>query len=90
MVQILQKSDASQAYDDDELSEGEIDEYEDDEEGGDPEDGWNLRKCSAAALDVLASVFHRPVFEITLPYLKENIRHTEWPNRKQLFSLLVQ
>jgi len=76
------KSDASQAYDDDELSEGEIDEYEDDEEGGDPEDGWNLRKCSAAALDVLASVFHRPVFEITLPYLKENIRHTEWPNRE--------
>lgn len=74
--------DAPQTYDDDNLSEGEVDESDDDEEGGDPEDRWNLRKCSAAALDVLASVFHRPVFEITLPYLKENIRHQEWPNRE--------
>ncbi len=68
--------------DDDALSEGEIDDDDDDEEGGDPEDRWNLRKCSAATLDVLATVFHRPVFEITLPYLKENLRHDEWPNRE--------
>ncbi|KAI9814214.1 MAG: hypothetical protein M1827_003380 [Pycnora praestabilis] len=69
-------------YDEDELSEGEIEEYEDEEEGADPEDRWNLRKCSAAALDVLASVFHAPVFEVTLPYLMENLRHEEWPNRE--------
>ena len=66
---------------DDELEEGEL-EGDDDEEGGDPEEQWNLRKCSAAALDVLASVFHEPVFEVTLPYLKQNLNHAEWPNRE--------
>ena len=67
---------------DDALSEGEIEEAEEDDDDGDPEDRWNLRKCSAAALDVLASVFHQPVFDITLPYLKENLRHRDWPNRE--------
>ncbi|KAF2087120.1 ARM repeat-containing protein [Saccharata proteae CBS 121410] len=68
---------------DDDLSEGEIEDYDDDDEAGmDPEEQWNLRKCSAAALDVLASVFGGPVFEVTLPYLKENLVHHEWPNRE--------
>jgi len=67
--------------DDDNLSEGEI-EDEDEDSGGDVEEQWNLRKCSAAALDVLASTFHASVFNIALPYLKENLRHQEWPNRE--------
>ncbi|KAF2874044.1 transportin-2 [Massariosphaeria phaeospora] len=68
--------------DDDELSDGEIDDDDDDDTSGNPEEQWNLRKCSAAALDVLASVFHGPVFEATLPYLTENLNHAEWPNRE--------
>ncbi|KAL8715531.1 MAG: hypothetical protein Q9220_000867 [cf. Caloplaca sp. 1 TL-2023] len=67
---------------DDELSEGEIEEADDDEGAGDTEDRWNLRKCSAAALDVLASNFHGAVFSVTLPYLTENLRHPDWPNRE--------
>ncbi|KAF2641987.1 ARM repeat-containing protein [Massarina eburnea CBS 473.64] len=69
---------------DDNLSDGEIEDYDDDGDsiGDDPEDQWNLRKCSAAALDVLASVFHEPVFRATLPYLTENLNHAEWPNRE--------
>ena len=67
--------------DDDGLSEGEIEEFGD-EGGGDPEDEWNLRKCSAAALDVLATFFHKPVFDVTLPYLKDNLNHHDWPNRE--------
>jgi transportin-1 len=67
---------------DDDLSDGEIDELDDDDEYGDPEEMWNLRKCSAAALDVLASVFHEAVFEATLPYLHVNLNHAEWPNRE--------
>jgi transportin-1 len=67
---------------DDDLSEGEIDDFDDDDEFGDPEEQWNLRKCSAAALDVLASVFHEAVFEATLPYLTNNLNHAEWPNRE--------
>lgn len=68
------------AADSDALSEGEIE--EDDEGGADLEERWNLRKCSAAALDVLASTFHQPVFAVTLPYLKDNLRHNDWPNRE--------
>lgn len=64
---------------DDDLSEGEI---EDSEFGDGPEDEWTLRKCSAAALDVFANVYHRPIFEIILPYLKETLRHEQWPNRE--------
>ncbi|KAI9669178.1 MAG: hypothetical protein M1829_005179 [Trizodia sp. TS-e1964] len=70
------------AFEEDELSEGEIDEYGDDDGSGDPEDRWNLRKCSAAALDVLSSVFHEPVFEAILPYLKDNLRHPDWQFRE--------
>lgn len=67
--------------DDGDLSEGEVEE-EDEDSGADIEEQWNLRKCSAAALDVLASTFHASVFNIALPYLKENLRHQEWPNRE--------
>lgn len=73
---------AAYAYEDDDLSEGEIEEYLNTEDGDDPESQWNLRKCSAAALDVLAGVFHEAVFEATLPYLKSNLQHSEWPNRE--------
>ena len=66
----------------DELSDGEIDELSDEEGDEDPQDQWNLRKCSAAALDVLASVYHQPIFDIILPYLKENLRSEQWPYRE--------
>lgn len=65
----------------DNLSEGEIEES-DDGSTGNSEDRWNLRKCSAAALDVLASHFHGAVFAVTLPYLTANLRHQEWTNRE--------
>jgi transportin-1 len=73
---------SSTGINDDDLSDGEIDDFDDDDSIGNPEEQWNLRKCSAAALDVLASVFHEPVFEATLPYLMQNLSHTEWPNRE--------
>ncbi|RDW83352.1 ARM repeat-containing protein [Coleophoma crateriformis] len=68
---------------DDNLDEGEIEEFDDDEDDdGNPEDRWNLRKCSAAALDVFATDFRDPVFETILPYLMKNLRHEEWPYRE--------
>ena len=47
----------------------------DDDDGiGDDDDSslsdWNLRKCSAAALDVLASVFRNELLPVLLPILK--------------------
>jgi transportin-1 len=69
--------------DPEDLDEGEIEEdYDDDDEDGDPEDRWNLRKCSAAALDVFATDFGGPVFETILPYLMTNLKHEEWQYRE--------
>jgi len=67
--------------DDDGLSEGEIEEDDDNGEE-DVEESWNLRRCSAATLDVLASNFHDTIFTITLPYLTNNLRHHDWPYRE--------
>lgn len=39
---------------------------------------WNLRKCSAAALDVLSCVFHETLLPVLLPILKENLVSTNW------------
>ncbi len=45
-----------------------------DDDDGDDDDSalsdWNLRKCSAAALDVLASVFRNDLLPVLLPILK--------------------
>ena len=65
----------------DDLDEGEIEEDVDDDDI-EAEEQWNLRKCSAAALDVLASNFHRLVFDIALEYLNNNLTHNEWPYRE--------
>ena len=66
--------------DDDDLSDGELDEDEDDDI--DPEEEWNLRKCSAASLDSLATHYHGAVFQEVLPWLVENFQHADWPNRE--------
>lgn len=52
-----------------------------DEDGGDDDNtlsDWNLRKCSAAALDVLANVFMVDLLPVLLPILKETLFHNEW------------
>uniref|UniRef100_A0AAQ6ILE1 Transportin-1 n=1 Tax=Anabas testudineus TaxID=64144 RepID=A0AAQ6ILE1_ANATE len=57
----------------------EEDEDEDDElDDDDTISDWNLRKCSAAALDVLANVFRDDLLLHILPLLKELLFHPEW------------
>ncbi|KAK4504967.1 hypothetical protein PRZ48_002930 [Zasmidium cellare] len=68
------------AYEDD-LSDGEV-EDDDDFDEIDPEEEWNLRKCSAASLDSLAGFFHGAVFKEVLPWLIENLKHKDWQNRE--------
>ncbi|KAG8528840.1 uncharacterized protein KY384_006529 [Bacidia gigantensis] len=63
------------------LEDGEI-EDEDDEDDQEIDGQWNLRKCSAAALDVLASKFHQLVFDIALEHLSKNLANPEWPYRE--------
>ncbi|XP_044734590.1 transportin-2 [Chrysoperla carnea] len=49
---------------------------------GEDDDGsltdWNLRKCSAAALDVLANVFREDLLPVLIPILKETLFHRSW------------
>ena len=73
---------ATLEYAEEDLSEGELEEYEDGDEDDDPEAQWNLRKCSAATLDILAGAYNKVVFESTLPYLRNNLTHKDWPNRE--------
>ena len=39
---------------------------------------WNLRKCSAAALDLLANVFHDDLLPVVLQILGETLFHQDW------------
>lgn len=56
------------------------DKYLDMEDGSDDESTleWNLRKCSAAALDIIASVFRDELLPVLVPILKETLFHQDW------------
>ncbi|KAJ1530932.1 hypothetical protein ONE63_005770 [Megalurothrips usitatus] len=54
---------------------------DDDDDGLDDDSSlsdWNLRKCSAAALDCLANVFGEDLLPVLVPILKETLFHNEW------------
>ncbi|XP_025830663.1 transportin-1 [Agrilus planipennis] len=62
---------------------GSAEQGDDDEDYEDGDDDsslsdWNLRKCSAAALDCLANVFREDLLPILLPILKEALFHQDW------------
>lgn len=58
-------------------TEDDDDEYDDGDDDSSLSD-WNLRKCSAAALDVLANVFNEDLLPILIPILKETLFHQDW------------
>jgi transportin-1 len=66
------------AADDDESDEEDYDEDEDE----DAYTEWNLRKCSAAALDVMAVAFETEMLEVLLPYLKQKLFSQDWLDRE--------
>lgn len=51
---------------------------EDDNDDDSSLSNWNLRKCSAAALDVLATVFKEELLPVLVPILKETLFHHDW------------
>jgi len=61
-----------------ENGEGEEDDDDDVLDDDNSLSDWNLRKCSAAALDVLANVFHEELLPVLVPILKETLFHQEW------------
>uniref|UniRef100_A0A8C7T5A3 Transportin-1 n=1 Tax=Oncorhynchus mykiss TaxID=8022 RepID=A0A8C7T5A3_ONCMY len=68
----------AQQYEGDRDGIEEDDDEDDDLEDDDTISDWNLRKCSAAALDVLANVFRDDLLLPILPLLKELLFHPEW------------
>lgn len=63
-------------------SEDEDEEDYSDDEDDDFSSEWNLRKCSAAALDVMSVVFEADLLEILLPHLKDKLFSAEWTERE--------
>lgn len=43
---------------------------------------WNLRKCAAAALDVMACTYAQDMMVVLLPYLKEKLMSEDWLDRE--------
>ena len=68
--------DGSEPADDDDAES--YDGYSDDEDEDEGYSDWNLRKCSAAALDVLSNVYNAHLFEVIKPFLVDNIRSENW------------
>ncbi|VDL19318.1 unnamed protein product [Hymenolepis diminuta] len=68
------------------------------DEGGDDSDSdddsdeyvsnWTLRKCSAAALDLLANVFHSEILQFLLPSTKEYLLSSDWRYRESAILVL--
>ncbi|KAI0465489.1 hypothetical protein LJB42_000726 [Komagataella kurtzmanii] len=61
-----------------------LEDNNDSEDDSDDDDGsdlseWNLRKCAAATLDVLATNFPQEVLDIVFPIVRERIMSPEWP-----------
>lgn len=64
----------------------EEDDYLEDEDGG---SDWNLRKCSAASLDALSSLYgSEHILPFLLPALEEGLSHTDpWVREASILSL---
>mmetsp|Transcript_74295 Transcript_74295/g.124000 ORF Transcript_74295/g.124000 Transcript_74295/m.124000 type:complete len:895 (+) Transcript_74295:39-2723(+) len=65
---------------------GDDDEDEDEEEDDGDDDAevaeWNLRKCSASGLDILAGTFREAILPTLLPLLQERLASSEWEIRE--------
>jgi transportin-1 len=56
--------------------------YDDDEFADEMTTEWNLRKCAAAALDVLAVRFSGDLLRVLLGPLKEKLWSADWLQRE--------
>ncbi|OLY82423.1 Transportin-1 [Smittium mucronatum] len=64
----------SQAQD----SDDDESDFDDDDDDDDVYSEWNLRKCAAASLDVLSTVFGNDILPITLPVLNSALHSDDW------------
>lgn len=64
------------------LEEDSDDEYDYDDDDDEFGSEWNIRKCSAAAMDVMSVAFGNELLEVLLPHLKERLFSQEWEQRE--------
>nr|CAB3267152.1 transportin-1 [Phallusia mammillata] len=79
------KSKVHSMQNDGQQQDGEGEDEDEDDGGIDDDDAlsdWNLRKCSAAGLDVLANVFHEDLLPFVLEKLNELLFHQDWVLRE--------
>eukprot|EP00873_Tetraselmis_striata_P017576 jgi/Tetstr1/437840/TSEL_026480.t1 len=57
-------------------------EAEQEEEEEEEISSWNLRKCSAAGLDVLSTVFNDDLLPVLMPIIKERLMVPDWRARE--------
>eukprot|EP00884_Botryococcus_braunii_P019984 jgi/Botrbrau1/666/Bobra.0161s0050.1 len=55
---------------------------------GDEINRWNLRKCSAAGLDVLSTVFGQELLPIVLPIVQQRLEEPDWRERESAILAL--
>lgn len=67
---------------DDEDDDEDDDDYDDDDLDDEFYGEWNLRKCSAATLDVLCTSFEGEVIQLLMPLLKTELESTDWLHRE--------
>ncbi|CDH53126.1 transportin-1 isoform 2 [Lichtheimia corymbifera JMRC:FSU:9682] len=58
------------------------DDYDDDDLDDEFYGEWNLRKCSAATLDVLCTSFEGELIQLLMPLLKTELESTDWLHRE--------
>ncbi len=54
----------------------------DSESDGEEVNRWNLRKCSAAGLDVLSTVFGDELLPIVTPIVQQRLQVPDWKGRR--------
>ncbi|AWU75311.1 uncharacterized protein C5L36_0B05570 [Pichia kudriavzevii] len=72
---------------DDDDDNDDSDNDDDDDDDGDDDDfdntyTWNLRKCSAATVDILSTYYPEEVLQYSFPIIKENMNASTWPIRE--------
>jgi transportin-1 len=71
-----------------ELADEDEDDFDDDDFDDEMTTEWNLRKCAAAALDVLAVRFGQDLLNVLLEPLKEKLWSSDWLQRESAILAL--
>jgi len=61
---------------------------EEEDEDADEVSRWNMRKCSAAGLDVLSTVFQEEMLPIVTPIVQQRLQEEDWRARESAILAL--